>query len=44
MKKDRVTVTVHPQVKEYLQQSHVNASGLVDKLVSMHMRGEIELG
>jgi hypothetical protein len=43
MKKERVTVTVHPEVRAYLQQRHINASGLVNKLVRMHMRDKIKL-
>jgi len=43
MKKERITVTVRPQVKEYLQQDHVNASGLVNQLVSMYVAGRIDL-
>jgi cell division FtsZ-interacting protein ZapD len=39
MSKERSTFSLDPEVNEFLQQDHVNASGLVNKLVKQHMNG-----
>ena len=41
--KKRITITVHPSNKEFLDQGHINASGLIDKLVKKYRKGEVEL-
>jgi len=38
--KDRITVSLEPEVASYLQQDAVNASGLVNNLVKKQMGGE----
>jgi septal ring factor EnvC (AmiA/AmiB activator) len=38
MTKERLSVTVDPKVADFLQQSDVNASGLVNRLVATHMQ------
>jgi hypothetical protein len=43
MSKDRQTFTLDDHVITYLQQEHINASGLVNRLLIMYMRGEVEL-
>lgn len=40
MSKERVTVSVDPEVASYLRQDAVNASGLVNNLVQKQMGGE----
>jgi len=37
--KERVSASVDPEVAAYLKQDHVNASGLINDLVSRHMNG-----
>jgi len=39
MSKQRTSVSLEPEVAEYLQRDAVNASGLVNKLVKEHMAG-----
>jgi hypothetical protein len=40
--KERVTVSIDPRNKEFLSQQHINASGLVDKLLHRVRKGEIK--
>jgi len=40
MSKERRTVTLEKEVDDYLAQPHVNASGLVNDLVTRHMNGD----
>jgi len=42
MTKQRLTVSVDTEKYEYLQQDHVNASGLVNELVGKHMNGGVD--
>lgn len=37
--KERVSASVDPEVSAYLSQDHVNASGLINDLVTRHMNG-----
>ena len=39
MSKERTSLSLDPEVAEYLRQDHVNASGLVNSLVEKHMNG-----
>jgi len=39
MSKERTSITVDPEVAEYLSRESVNASGLVNKLVKQYMNG-----
>jgi hypothetical protein len=39
MSKERTSLTLDPEVANFLRQDHVNASGLVNKLVQQHMNG-----
>jgi len=47
--KERISATVDPEVKEYLDQQDINTSGLINKLIKQHMgagdstRGILEL-
>jgi len=43
MNKERQTFTLDEHVAEYLRQPHVNGSGLVNELVLMYMREEVQL-
>jgi len=43
MNKERQTFTLDEHVAEYLRQPHVNGSGLVNQLVLMYMREEVQL-
>lgn len=42
MTKQNVSATVDDDVAQYLRQEHVNASGLINRLVKQHMNGEGE--
>lgn len=44
MTKERRAVSIDEDVDEYLDQPHVNASGLVNDLVKRHMNGDVEDG
>lgn len=39
MSKERTSLSLDPEVAQFLQQDHVNASGLVNKLVKQYMGG-----
>ncbi len=39
MSKERTSLSLDPEVAQFLKQDHVNASGLVNKLVKQHMNG-----
>ena len=39
MTKKRTSLSLDPEVADYLSQEHVNASGLVNSLVKKHMNG-----
>ena len=39
MSKERTSLSLDPEVAQFLQQDHVNASGLVNKLVKQYMSG-----
>lgn len=39
MSKERTSLSLDPDVAQFLKQDHVNASGLVNKLVKQHMNG-----
>ena len=39
MSKERTSLSLDPEVAQYLRQDSVNASGLVNELVSQHMNG-----
>ena len=41
--KERLTVSLHPQNKEFLDQGHINASGWIDQLVRKYRNGQVEL-
>lgn len=41
MSKDRTSLSLDPEVADYLRQDHVNASGLVNNLVKKHMAGGV---
>jgi len=41
--KERMTVSLQPRTYRFLQQGHVNASGLVDRLVQLYIDEEIDL-
>ena len=43
MNKERKTFSLDDHVVEYLKREEINASGLVNRLVIMYMRGEVEL-
>jgi hypothetical protein len=43
MSKSRQTFSLDEHVVSYLQQEHINASGLVNRLVIMYMREEVDL-
>lgn len=42
MSKQNISATVDEDVADYLGQDHVNASGLINQLVTKHMNGESE--
>ena len=39
MSKERTSLSLDPEVAQFLKQEHVNASGLVNQLVKQHMNG-----
>lgn len=39
MSKERTSLSLDPSVAQFLKQNHVNASGLVNKLVQQYMNG-----
>jgi len=41
--KRNVTFYLEEYVADYVQQEHINASGLTNALIKMYMRGEVEL-
>ncbi|MFO8101917.1 MAG: hypothetical protein R6U37_07125, partial [Dehalococcoidia bacterium] len=43
MNKKRKTFSLDDHVVEYLKRDEINASGLVNRLVIMYMRGEVDL-
>jgi hypothetical protein len=41
--KQKITVTVNTGNYKFLKEPHVNASGLIDRLVKKYRDGEVEL-
>jgi len=41
--KKNVTFYLEEYVADYMQQEHINASGLANALIKKYMRGEIDL-
>jgi hypothetical protein len=41
--KKNVTFYLEEYVADYMQQEHINASGLTNALIKKYMRGEIDL-
>jgi hypothetical protein len=41
--KRNVTFYLEEYVADYVQQEHINASGLTNALIKMYMRGEVDL-